>query len=204
MVVRLLPSERGAHGQQDLRRRHRRAGRRADRAQHADALGGRLPAGVLLGRDRAQPGGEHPGDHRQPDEGRRAVAGDPGRAGGVRAVAAVSPESQPEGGRVAGGRGARGGEARATSSSSSRPGARPATSRRTTRRRTWRTSAPAGSSRSRRSGASRGRGRTSTTAATRPWSRRCRAMWEYMQKAGTTEKLTDADIQDLVEFLKIL
>lgn len=31
-----------------------------------------------------------------------------------------------------------------------------------------------------------------------------RAMWEYVQKAGTTEKLTDADIQDLVEFLKIL
>jgi cytochrome c peroxidase len=31
-----------------------------------------------------------------------------------------------------------------------------------------------------------------------------RAMWEYVQKAGTTEKLTDADLQDLVEFLKIL
>jgi cytochrome c peroxidase len=30
------------------------------------------------------------------------------------------------------------------------------------------------------------------------------AMWEYMQKAGTTEKLTDADLKDLVEFLKIL
>jgi hypothetical protein len=29
-------------------------------------------------------------------------------------------------------------------------------------------------------------------------------MWEYVQKAGTTEKLTDADLQDLVEFLKIL
>lgn len=31
-----------------------------------------------------------------------------------------------------------------------------------------------------------------------------RAMWEYLQKAGTTEKLTDDDIRDLVEFLKIL
>jgi cytochrome c peroxidase len=31
-----------------------------------------------------------------------------------------------------------------------------------------------------------------------------RAMWEYVQKAGTTEKLTDADLQDVVEFLKIL
>jgi cytochrome c peroxidase len=31
-----------------------------------------------------------------------------------------------------------------------------------------------------------------------------RFMWEYVQKAGTTEKLTDADLQDLVEFLKIL
>ena len=30
------------------------------------------------------------------------------------------------------------------------------------------------------------------------------AMWEYMQKAGTTEKLTDDDVRDLVEFLKIL
>jgi cytochrome c peroxidase len=30
------------------------------------------------------------------------------------------------------------------------------------------------------------------------------AMWEYMQKAGTTEKLTDDDLRDLVEFLKIL
>jgi cytochrome c peroxidase len=29
-------------------------------------------------------------------------------------------------------------------------------------------------------------------------------MWEYVQKAGTTEKLTDADLKDLVEFLKIL
>lgn len=31
-----------------------------------------------------------------------------------------------------------------------------------------------------------------------------RAMWEYVQKAGTTEKLTDDDLRDLVEFLKIL
>jgi cytochrome c peroxidase len=31
-----------------------------------------------------------------------------------------------------------------------------------------------------------------------------RAMWEYVQKAGTTEKLSDGEIQDLVEFLKIL
>jgi cytochrome c peroxidase len=31
-----------------------------------------------------------------------------------------------------------------------------------------------------------------------------RVMWEYVQKAGTTERLTDADLQDLVEFLKIL
>ena len=29
-------------------------------------------------------------------------------------------------------------------------------------------------------------------------------MWQYVQKAGTTEKLTDADLSDLVEFLKIL
>jgi len=29
-------------------------------------------------------------------------------------------------------------------------------------------------------------------------------MWGYVQKAGTTEKLTDADLSDLVEFLKIL
>jgi cytochrome c peroxidase len=31
-----------------------------------------------------------------------------------------------------------------------------------------------------------------------------RAMWAYMQKAGTTEKLTDAELNDLTEFLKIL
>jgi cytochrome c peroxidase len=31
-----------------------------------------------------------------------------------------------------------------------------------------------------------------------------RAMWQYMQKAGTTEKLTDAELNDLVEFMKIL
>jgi cytochrome c peroxidase len=31
-----------------------------------------------------------------------------------------------------------------------------------------------------------------------------RAMWEYVQKAGTSEKLTDDDLRDLVEFLKIL
>jgi cytochrome c peroxidase len=31
-----------------------------------------------------------------------------------------------------------------------------------------------------------------------------RAMWEYVQKAGTTETLTDDDIRDLVEFLKVL
>ena len=29
-------------------------------------------------------------------------------------------------------------------------------------------------------------------------------MWQYQQKAGTTEKLTDADLSDLVELLKIL
>ena len=29
-------------------------------------------------------------------------------------------------------------------------------------------------------------------------------MWQYQQKAGTTERLTDADLADLVEFLKIL
>ncbi|MBM3218588.1 MAG: c-type cytochrome [Candidatus Rokubacteria bacterium] len=29
-------------------------------------------------------------------------------------------------------------------------------------------------------------------------------MWEYVQKAGTSEKLTDADLRDLVEFMKIL
>ena len=31
-----------------------------------------------------------------------------------------------------------------------------------------------------------------------------RFMWEYVQKAGTTEKLTDEDLRDLVEFLRIL
>jgi len=31
-----------------------------------------------------------------------------------------------------------------------------------------------------------------------------RAMWEYVQKAGTSEKLSDAEIQDIVEFLKVL
>jgi cytochrome c peroxidase len=31
-----------------------------------------------------------------------------------------------------------------------------------------------------------------------------RVMWQYVQKAGTTEKLTDADLRDLVEYLKIL
>lgn len=31
-----------------------------------------------------------------------------------------------------------------------------------------------------------------------------RALWEYVQKAGTTEKLTDAELRDIVEFLKIL
>ena len=31
-----------------------------------------------------------------------------------------------------------------------------------------------------------------------------RFMWGYQQKAGTTEKLTDNDLRDLVEFLKIL
>src|SRR5262249_20585149 len=30
------------------------------------------------------------------------------------------------------------------------------------------------------------------------------AMWEYVQKAGTSEKHSDSDLQDLVEFLKIL
>jgi len=29
-------------------------------------------------------------------------------------------------------------------------------------------------------------------------------MWEYVKKAGTSENLTDADLKDLVEFLKIL
>jgi len=31
-----------------------------------------------------------------------------------------------------------------------------------------------------------------------------RAMWEYMQKAGTTEKLSEDDLRDLVEFVTIL
>jgi cytochrome c peroxidase len=31
-----------------------------------------------------------------------------------------------------------------------------------------------------------------------------RFMWEYVQKAGTTEKLTEKDVLDLVEFLRIL
>lgn len=31
-----------------------------------------------------------------------------------------------------------------------------------------------------------------------------RAMWEYMQKAGTSEQLTEAELRDLVEFLRIL
>jgi len=31
-----------------------------------------------------------------------------------------------------------------------------------------------------------------------------RYMWEYQQKAGTTEKLTENDLRDLVEFLRIL
>jgi cytochrome c peroxidase len=31
-----------------------------------------------------------------------------------------------------------------------------------------------------------------------------RYMWEYLQKAGTTEKLTDDDLRNLVEFLRIL
>ena len=31
-----------------------------------------------------------------------------------------------------------------------------------------------------------------------------RYMWEYLQKAGTTEKLTENDLRDLVEFLRIL
>jgi len=31
-----------------------------------------------------------------------------------------------------------------------------------------------------------------------------RFMWEYLQKAGTTEKLTEDDLRDLVEFLRIL
>lgn len=31
-----------------------------------------------------------------------------------------------------------------------------------------------------------------------------RYMWEYPQKAGTTEKLTEDDLRDLVEFLRIL
>jgi hypothetical protein len=29
-------------------------------------------------------------------------------------------------------------------------------------------------------------------------------MWEYVQKAGTAEKLTENDLLDLVEFLRIL
>ena len=112
VVVRLLPPERGAHGQQDVRRRHGGGRRRADRAQHPDALGCGFPARVLVGRNGAQPRGEHPGDHRQSDEGPRAVAGHPGRPGGLRAVAPVSAEPQSEGRRVAVGRGSRGGEAR--------------------------------------------------------------------------------------------
>lgn len=31
-----------------------------------------------------------------------------------------------------------------------------------------------------------------------------RFMWSYVQKAGSTEQLTDADLRDLVEFLRIL
>lgn len=31
-----------------------------------------------------------------------------------------------------------------------------------------------------------------------------RFMWEYVQKAGTTEKLTDADLRDIIAFLEIL
>ena len=31
-----------------------------------------------------------------------------------------------------------------------------------------------------------------------------RYMWEYLQKAGTTEKLTEDNLRDLVEFLRIL
>jgi cytochrome c peroxidase len=31
-----------------------------------------------------------------------------------------------------------------------------------------------------------------------------RAMWEYVQKAGTSETLSDAEIKDIVEFLKVL
>ena len=31
-----------------------------------------------------------------------------------------------------------------------------------------------------------------------------RFMWEYVQKAGSTEQLTDKDIKDLIEFLRIL
>jgi len=31
-----------------------------------------------------------------------------------------------------------------------------------------------------------------------------RYMWEFLQKAGTTEKLTEGDLRDLVEFLRIL
>ena len=31
-----------------------------------------------------------------------------------------------------------------------------------------------------------------------------RFMWEYVQKAGTTEKLTEKEMLDLVEFLRIL
>ena len=31
-----------------------------------------------------------------------------------------------------------------------------------------------------------------------------RFMWEYLQKAGTTEKLSEDDLRDLAEFLRIL
>ncbi len=31
-----------------------------------------------------------------------------------------------------------------------------------------------------------------------------RAMWEYVQRAGTSEELTEAELRDLVEFLRIL
>ena len=31
-----------------------------------------------------------------------------------------------------------------------------------------------------------------------------RNMWDYQQKAGVAEKLTDNDLRDLVEYLRIL
>ena len=77
-------------------------------------------------------------------KGSRAVAGDPGGPGGVRAVAGVPAESEPEGRRLALRRGPGGGEARVRAVHGEGRVQDRATSLRTTRRRTWRTSAPGG------------------------------------------------------------